>query len=54
MMTSLMVFIRRHVLLFDLVNFCAGLVIGFVLMVYFLPILTVEKDLDTAAIEALS
>ena len=53
-MTSLMAFIRRHVLLFGVVKFCAGLVIGFGLGVYFLPILTAEKGLDTAAIEALS
>ena len=43
MMTSLMAFIRRHVLLFGVVKFCAGLVIGFGLGVYFLPILTAEK-----------
>jgi hypothetical protein len=49
-----MVFIRRHVLLFGVVKFCAGLVIGFGLGVYFLSILTAEKGLDTAAIEALS
>ena len=59
-MTSLMAFIRCHVLLFGVVKFCAGLVIGFGLGVYFLPILTAEtiltaeKGLDTAAIEALS
>jgi hypothetical protein len=53
-MTSLMAFIRRHVLLFGVVKFCAGLVIGFGLGVYFLPILTAEKGLDTVAIEALS
>ena len=54
MMTSLVAFIRCHVLLFGVVKFCAGLVIGFGLGVYFLPILTAEKGLDTAAIEALS
>ena len=53
-MTSLMAFIRRHVLLFGVVKFCAGLLIGFGLGVYFLPILTAEKGLDNAAIEALS
>ena len=53
-MTSLMAFIRRHVLMFDVVKFCAGLVIGFGLGVYFLPILTAEKGLDAAVIEALS
>ena len=53
-MTSPMPFIRRHVLLFGVIKFCAGLVIGFGLGVYFLPILTAEKGLDTAAIDALS
>lgn len=54
MVTSLTAFIRRHVLLFGVVKFFTGLVIGFGLGVYFLPILTVEKGLDTLAIEALS
>jgi hypothetical protein len=49
-----MAFIRRHVLLFGVVKFCAGLVIGFGLGVYFLPILTAKKGLDKMAIEALS
>jgi hypothetical protein len=49
-----MAFIRRYVLLFGVVKFCAGLVIGFGLGVYFLPILTAEKGLDTVAIETLS
>ena len=53
-MTSLMAFIRRYVLLFGVVKFFASLVIGFGLGVYFLPTLTVEKGLDTVAIEALS
>ena len=53
-MTSLMACIRRYVLLFGVVKFCAGLVIGFGLGVYFLPILTAEKGLVTVAIEALS
>ena len=54
MMRSFMAFIRRHVLLFGVLKLCAGLVIGFGLGVYFLPILTAEKGLDNAAIEALS
>ena len=54
MMTSLMALICRYVLLFGVVKFCAGLLIGFGLGVYFLPILTAEKGLDTAVIEALS
>ena len=53
-MTSLMDCIRRHVLLFGVVKFCASLVIGFGLGVYLLPILTAEKGLDTLAIKALS
>ena len=53
-MTSLMAFIPRYVLLFGVVKFCAGLVIGFGLGVYFLPILTAEKGRDTLAIEAFS
>ena len=53
-MTSLMAFIRRHVLLFGVVKICAGLVIGSGLGVYFLPILTAEKGLDLVAIGALS
>ena len=35
-------------------SLCADLLIGFGLGVYFLPILTAEKGLDTVAIEALS
>ena len=54
MITSFMVFIRRHVLLFGVVKFCVGLAIGFGLGVYFLPTLSAEKGLDTVAIEALS
>ena len=53
-MTSLMAFIRRHVLLFGVVKICAGLIIEFGLGVYFLPILTTEKGLDTVAIKASS
>ena len=53
-MTSLMAFIRRHVLLFGVIKFCADLMIGFCLGLHFLPILTAEKVPDTAAIEALS
>ena len=53
-MKSLKAFILRHVLLFGVVKFFAGLVIGFGLGVYSLPILTAEKGLDTVAIEALS
>ena len=41
---------RRHIILFGTAKFAAGLVIGFALGVYFLPILTEEKGLDTAAL----
>ena len=47
-MTSLMAFIRRHVLLFGVVKFCAGLVIEFNLGAYFLLTLTAEKGVNTA------
>ena len=54
MMTSLMAFIRCHVLMFGVVKFCAGLVIGFGRGEYFLPILPAKKGLDKLATEALS
>ena len=54
MMASVMAFLRRHIVMFGVVKFCAGLVIGFGLGVYFLPILIAEKGLDSALIAALS
>ena len=45
---------RRHLILFGAAKFLAGLIIGFGLGVYFLPILTAEKGLDDAAIASLS
>ena len=39
---------RRHLILFGTAKFVAGLIIGFGLGVYFLPILTAEKGLDEA------
>ena len=54
MFASLMAFLRRHIVMFGIVKFCAGLVIGFGLGVYFLPILIAEKGLDKASITALS
>ena len=45
---------RRHLILFGTAKFLAGLIIGFGLGVYFLPILTAEKGLDEAAIASLS
>ena len=53
MIASLMAFLRRHIVMFGIVKFCAGLVIGFGLGVYFLPILIAEKGLYKASITAL-
>ena len=53
-MASVMAFLRRHIVMFGVVKFCAGLVIGFGYDVYFLPILIAEKGLDSASIVALS
>ena len=50
MIKPLLDFARRHIILFGTAKFAAGLVIGFALCVYFLPILTEEKGLDTAAL----
>ena len=46
-------FARRRIILFGAAKFAAGLVIGFALGVYFLPILTEEKGLDTATLAQL-
>ena len=40
---SLLGFARRHLILFGAAKFIAGLVVGFGLGVYFLPILTAEE-----------
>ena len=53
MIKPLLDFARRHIILFGAAKFAAGLVIGFALGVYFLPILTEEKGLDTAALAQL-
>jgi len=50
MIKPLLDFARRHIILFGTAKFTAGLVIGLALGVYFLPILTEEKGLDTAAL----
>ena len=42
-------FARCHIVLFGAVKFAAGLIIGFGLGVYFLPILAAEEGLDEAA-----
>ena len=54
MMASVMAFLRRHIVMFGVVKFWAGLLIGLGLGVYFLPILIAEKGLDSASIAALS
>lgn len=54
MFASLMALLRRHIVMFGIMKFRAGLVIGFGLGVYFLPILIAEKGLDKASITALS
>ena len=54
MLTSAMAFVRRHTVMFGVVKFCAGLVIGFGLGIYFLPILKAAKGLASASILALS
>ena len=53
MIKPLLDFARRHIILFGTAKFAAGLVIGFALGVYFLPILTEEKGLGTAALAQL-
>ena len=53
MIKPLLDFARRHITMFGTAKFGAGLVIGFALAVYFLPILTEQKELDTAAIAQL-
>jgi len=50
MITSLLDVARRHIILFGAAKFGAGLLVGFALGVYFLPILTAEKGLDNAAL----
>lgn len=50
---KLLAFARRHIILFGAAKFFAGLIIGFGLGVYFLPILTAEKGLDDVTIASL-
>ena len=50
---SLLNFAKRHIILFGAAKFLAGLIIGFGLGVYFLPILTAEKGLDDTALASL-
>lgn len=51
---SLMGWAKRHLILFGAAKFIAGLIVGFGLGVYFLPILTAEKGLDQAEIASLA
>ena len=53
MFHRLIEFARRHLILFGVTKFLAGLVVGFGLGVYFLPILTAEDGLDGAALAKL-
>ena len=53
MFRPLIEFARRHIILFGTAKFLAGLVIGFGLGVYFLPILTAEDGLDRTALAQL-
>ena len=53
MITSLLAFARRHIILFGAAKFTAGLAVGFALGIYFLPILTAEEGLDQAALAQL-
>ena len=47
-------FARNHIILFGSLKFTAGLLVGFGLGVYFLPILTAEKGLDDSQIAQLA
>ena len=53
MITSLLDVARRHIILFGAMKFGAGLLVGFALGVYFLPILTAEDGLDSATLAQL-
>lgn len=53
MLKPLLDFARRHIILFGTTKFTTGLLVGFALGVYFLPILTEEKGLDSSALAQL-
>ena len=53
MLKPLLDFARRHIILFGTAKFTAGLLVGLALGVYFLPILTEEKGLDSSALAQL-
>ncbi len=52
--TKALAFAKAHIILFGFAKFAAGLIIGFGLGVYFLPILTAEKGLDDSQLASLS
>ena len=52
MFTMLLDIARRHIIWFGAFKFAAGLAIGFVLGIYFLPILTAETGLDEQSLVA--
>ena len=54
MIASMLAIARRYIILFGLIKFCAGLIIGFGLGVYFLPIIIAEKGFSEAELTALS
>ena len=53
MFNSLLNFIRRHIILFGATKFIVGLLLGFALGVYTLPILVAEEGLDATALAQL-
>jgi hypothetical protein len=53
MITSILDVARRHIILFGAAKFGVGLLVGFALGVYFLPILTAKDGLDRAALAQL-
>ena len=52
MFTMLLTIARRHIIWFGAFESAAGLVVGFMLGIYFLPILTAEKGLDEQSLAA--
>ena len=53
MIKSLLNVARRHIILFGAAKFGAGLLVGFALGLYLLPILTAEEGLDSTALAQL-
>lgn len=52
MFTTLLNIARRHIIWFGAFKFVAGLAVGFMLGIYFLPILTAEQGLDEQSLAA--